>query len=74
MKGALVTFIAKVEGVAKEKFSGAQPQTPTSFAPPPIKIPGRATVCVVSVFSGTLSAGSYIPYFFDYKPWLTFFI
>ena len=23
MKGALVTFIAKVEGVAKEKFSGA---------------------------------------------------
>ena len=45
MKGALVTFIAKVEGVAKEKFSGAQPQTPTSFAPPPIKIPSGATVC-----------------------------
>ena len=33
MKGALVTFIAKVEGVAKEKFSGAEPQTPTPFAP-----------------------------------------
>ena len=66
-------FIAKVEGVVKEKFSQAPPQTPTSFAPP-IKIPGGATVCVVNVFSGTLSAGSYIPYFFDYKPWLTFFI
>ena len=33
MKGVLVTFIAKVEGVAKEKFSGAEPQTLTSFAP-----------------------------------------
>ena len=33
----LVTFIAKVEGVVKEKFSGVEPQTPTSFAPPPIK-------------------------------------
>ena len=43
MKRALVTFIAKVEGVVKEKFSGAEPQTPTSFAPPPIKIPGGAT-------------------------------
>ena len=43
MKGALVTFIVIVEGVAKEKFSGAGPQTPTSFAPPPIKIPGGAT-------------------------------
>ena len=43
MKGALVTFIAKVEGVAKEKFSGAEPQTQASFAPPPIKIPGGAT-------------------------------
>ena len=37
MKGALVTFIAKVEGVAKEKFSAAPPQTPTSLAPPPNK-------------------------------------
>ena len=27
MRGALVTFIAKVEGVVKEKFSGAPPQT-----------------------------------------------
>ena len=43
MKGALVTFIAKVEGVVKEKFSGALPQTPTYFAPPPLKIPGGAT-------------------------------
>ena len=34
MKGALVTFIAKVEAVAKEKFSGVKPQTPTPFAPP----------------------------------------
>ena len=42
MKGKLVTFIAKVEGVVKEKFSGAPPQTPTVFAPP-IKIPGGAT-------------------------------
>ena len=42
MKGALVTFIAKIEGVVKEKFSGAPPQTSTSFAPP-IKILGGAT-------------------------------
>ena len=41
MKGALVTFLAKVEGVVKEKLSGAEPQTPTSC--PPIKIPGGAT-------------------------------
>ena len=41
---ALVTFIAKVEGVVKEKFSGAEPQTPTQhLLPPPIKIPGGAT-------------------------------
>ena len=44
MKGALVTFIVKVEGVVKEIFSGAPPQAPTFFAPPPIKIPGGATV------------------------------
>ena len=37
MKGVLVTFIAKVEGVVKEKFSGAPPQTPKFFAPPPNK-------------------------------------
>ena len=37
MMGALVTFIAKVEGVVKEKFSGAEPQTLTFFAPPPNK-------------------------------------
>ena len=43
MKGALVTFIAQVEGVVKEKFSGAEPQTPTVSTPPPIKIPGGAT-------------------------------
>ena len=43
MKGELVTFIAKVEGVVKEKFSGAPSQTPTFFGPPPIKIPGGAT-------------------------------
>ena len=42
MMGALVTFIAKKEGVVKDKFSGAQPQTPKYF--PPIKIPGGATV------------------------------
>ena len=28
MRGALVTFIAKVEGVVKEEFSAAPPQTP----------------------------------------------
>ena len=39
MKEALVTFIAKVEGVVKENFSRAPPQTPTFFAPS-IKIPG----------------------------------
>ena len=49
MKGALVTFIAKVEGVVKEKFSGAEPQTPNSFAPP-IKIPDGATE--IQVFQG----------------------
>ena len=49
MKGALVTFIAKVEGVVEEKFSGAEPQTPTSFAPP-IKIPDGATE--IQVFQG----------------------
>ena len=49
MKGALVTFIAKVEGVVKEKFPGAEPQTPTSFAPP-IKIPDGATE--IQVFQG----------------------
>ena len=43
MKGALVTLIAKVKGVVKEKFSAAQPQTPAVFAPPPIKIPGGTT-------------------------------
>ena len=43
MKGALVTFIAKVEGVVIEKFSEALPQTRTFFAPPPIKSPGDAT-------------------------------
>ena len=44
MKGALVTFIAKVEGVVKEKFSGARPQTLKFLPPPPpIKIPGGAT-------------------------------
>ena len=46
MKGALVMFIAKVEGAVKEKFSGAPPQTLT-FPPPPIKIPGGATVANV---------------------------
>ena len=48
MKGALVMFIAKVEGMVKEEFSGAEPQTPTIFCPPPpIKIPGGAngTMC-----------------------------
>ena len=50
MKGVLVTFIAKVEGVVKEKFSGAPPQTPTFFAPPQIKIPGGATAS--STFPG----------------------
>ena len=42
MKGVWVTFIAKIEGVVNEKFSGAPPQTPTFFAPP-INIPGGAT-------------------------------
>ena len=45
MKGVLVSLIAKVEGVVKEKFSGATPQTPTIFAPP-IKIPGGAAARV----------------------------
>ena len=39
MKGALVAFIAKVEGVVRDKF-----QTPTLFASP-IKNPGGATDC-----------------------------
>ena len=42
MKRALVASIAKVEGVAQEKFSGAPPQTPSCFAPP-IKNRGGAT-------------------------------
>ena len=37
MKGALVAFIAKVEGVVQEKVSEAPPQAPSCFAPP-IKI------------------------------------
>ena len=41
-----VTFIAKVNGVVKEKFSGPPPLTPVVFAPPPIKIPGGATASV----------------------------
>ena len=49
MKGALVMIIAKVEGVVKEKFSGAPPQIPTSFALP-IKIPDGATE--IQVFQG----------------------
>ena len=44
MKGALVTFIAKVEGVAKEKFLGLSPRPRLLLPPPPIKIPGGATV------------------------------
>ena len=48
MRGALVTFIAKVEGVVKEKFSGAPPENPALFAPS-IKIPGGATVRFVQV-------------------------
>ena len=43
LKRALVASIAKVEGVVREKFSGAPPQTPSHFAPP-IKNPGGATV------------------------------
>ena len=42
MKGALVTFIAKVEGVAKEKFLGLRPKSRHLLPPPPIKIPGGA--------------------------------
>ena len=42
MKGALVAFIAKAEGVVQEKLSGALPKTPSYFAPP-IKNPGGAT-------------------------------
>ena len=30
-------------GRGRRKFSGVPPQTPTSFVPPPIKIPGGAT-------------------------------
>ena len=46
MKRALVTFRAKIEGVVKEIFSGTPPQTLTFFTPPPppIEIPGGATV------------------------------
>ena len=36
-----VTVIAKVEGVAKEKFSSAPPQTTKYLAPPPNKNPSR---------------------------------
>ena len=50
MKGALVTFIAKVEGVVNEKFSAALPQTPVFFAPP-IKIPGGATADQVPIYT-----------------------
>ena len=59
MKGALVTFIAKVDGVVNEKFPGAPPQTPTFFAPP-IKISGGATVSKLSVLQivrGALFSG-----------------
>ena len=48
MKGALVTFRAKVKGVVKEKFSAAPPQIPPVFAPLPIKIPGGATAYFLS--------------------------
>ena len=44
MKGVLVTFIAKVEGVVKEKF------LPRHFCPPPIKIPGGATGKNIKIF------------------------
>ena len=54
MKGALVTFIAKVEGVVKEKFSGAPPQTQTFFSSP-IKIPGGATDHIVMHFPESIS-------------------
>ena len=43
MKGALVTFIAKVEGVVKETFYGLRPRPRHFLPPPPIKIPGGAT-------------------------------
>ena len=49
MKGALVTFIAKVEGVVKEKFSGAPPQASTQHLLP-IKIPGGATAFTLPRF------------------------
>ena len=49
MKGALVTFIAKVEGVVKEKFSGAPPRPRPRHFLPPKKIPGGATALPMSL-------------------------
>ena len=46
MKRVLVASIAKVEGVAQEKFSRAPSQIP-SYCAPPIKNPGGATVNLV---------------------------
>ena len=46
MKGAFVGFIAKVEGMVQEGFSGALPQTPSRIAPPS-KNPGGATGTLV---------------------------
>ena len=56
MKGALVTFIAKVEGVVNEKFSGAEPQTLTllptpsqeNFLAAPLNHPKSADYIVLS--------------------------
>ena len=49
MKRALVASIAKIEGAAQEKFSGAPPQTPSCFVPP-IKNPGGATDLRATIF------------------------
>ena len=59
MKGALVTFVAEVEGVVKDKFSGAPPQTPKFFVPPPNKNSCRRH-CLESLIGSTVNLKSQI--------------
>ena len=54
MKGALVAYIAKVEGMVREKFSRALPQTQKLLAPP-IKF---LVVPVIFTFTSVLNAKS----------------
>ena len=41
--GGVGNVYSQSRGRGQKKFSGAPSQTPTFFAPPPIKIPGGAT-------------------------------